>query len=405
MKNREFKFTLADQTQITGAILSEALKNLSPEERVALMRGKKLEGEKAKPETRIASSTNTNENKPSQEDIDLYDKLKAELAVEKAELLEMEKEYAELQEKIELRLKDKLSKEKTQEEPVVQTPINKNEISEDTDLKKTSVVENKEAIKTWFAKFPYPNDKTFEEGNFRSEQNGESVYEIKDHGDNTATISLSEDRRAQLYALNDFEYLMKGFDLVNQPYKKTDTIELIEEGVAEKQGENWIITKKPKIKFVSIEDNVVDKVKETKENPPIRLDREALQKEIEENIKGLLEKIKEKEPEIKNFELLKTKNGFLIKATIKIKTGKDGDLIRAPIDIKLELPLENKNDILSLGKESIDAGFMATKKVRKEFEPLLPEIIPGIKTYFENKYKNKIESMKIESEELVLNFE
>lgn len=46
MKNQEFKITLANETQTTGTTFSEALKNLSPEERVALMKGRKPENKK-----------------------------------------------------------------------------------------------------------------------------------------------------------------------------------------------------------------------------------------------------------------------------------------------------------------------------------------------------------------------
>ncbi len=129
-----------------------------------------------------------------------------------------------------------------------------------------------------------------------------------------------------------------------------------------------------------------------------------LKLEINENIELLLMKDKIRMPKLEKFDLIATPNGFLIKSTIKVKMGKPGDLFRPSISFDFNLPLENQNGELALGEEYIDAGIgMATNKVKKELAPLIPEILPGIKSYFEQKHKKQVESMKIENGELVLN--
>lgn len=135
-----------------------------------------------------------------------------------------------------------------EEEPVV------NEVAEEIPVviqENSKVIENKEVVKTMFAKFPEIDGKTLESVGMISEQNGEFVYEIQEHADNTATITLSDNAGAQQYALSDFRRYFAGFEMTNEPQNPSYLPKLLEKGEAKKQGKDWIITKKPRIKFIS----------------------------------------------------------------------------------------------------------------------------------------------------------
>lgn len=155
--------------------------------------------------------------------------------------------------------------------------------------------------------------------------------------------------------------------------------------------------------FSSEEKTIIDN--EFKESNNVKtefLTAPQLENEIKENIKKLLEKIKEKQPEIKDFSLISDKNGFKINSIIKIN--KTENFFKPTVTINLKIPLEkNKDGELLLGKYTIEAGW-ATSTVKKQLEPFMPQLISGIKKYFEDKYSKSIDSIKIEDSKLRINF-
>ncbi|HZX73076.1 MAG TPA: hypothetical protein VFE57_01535 [Cyclobacteriaceae bacterium] len=146
---------------------------------------------------------------------------------------------------------------------------------------------------------------------------------------------------------------------------------------------------------------------ENKEDTMKKLSRQELEKEIEENIKRLLdtEKMRKKKTEIEGFKLLSNEKGFKLETTIKVN--KTGIPFNQEVSIDLKVSLENNRDgVLDIGTYSINAGKgIIASFAEKELEPLMPQVVPGIKTYFEQKYNKHIESMKIENGELVLQFQ
>jgi hypothetical protein len=141
---------------------------------------------------------------------------------------------------------------------------------------------------------------------------------------------------------------------------------------------------------------------EKKEQGLVPLSPEELTKEVKKNIiPKLLEKIKDKEPEIKSFEI--KDDGGKLRIDSVIKVNKTGNRIAPTVTIKLDMLLENKNGEMELGDYSIKAG-IATGEVRKLLEPQLPNLIPSIKKYFEEKFAKKIELMKIEDGNLAFEF-
>lgn len=117
------------------------------------------------------------------------------------------------------------------------------------------LAEQKEVVKTYFAKYPEADGKTLSKDTLVKTQNGEYVYEIQEHQDQTATIVLSESNSAHTYAITDYQYILRGFELENKPLSSNDTIEMVEAGSATKEGSNWVITKKPKIRFIHETEN------------------------------------------------------------------------------------------------------------------------------------------------------
>ena len=126
-----------------------------------------------------------------------------------------------------------------------------------------------------------------------------------------------------------------------------------------------------------------------------------LKSEMEQNIKTLLQnkEVADKKPEITKFDLVSTPTGFAIKSEIRIN--KTGNFLIPKVNITLNLPFENKNGNLVLGKEFIDTdSVLATKKIKDLLAPKLSSIIPMIKNYFEAKLGTKINTMYIEEDKL-----
>lgn len=90
-------------------------------------------------------------------------------------------------------------------------------------------------------------DNGFSDARFRDFQNGELAYEITINGD-TATYAVSEDPRAQKYAIFSFEYLKKGCEFENQPHEG-EKIVTLKKGSLIKSGHSWIIQTKAVIRF------------------------------------------------------------------------------------------------------------------------------------------------------------
>lgn len=97
-----------------------------------------------------------------------------------------------------------------------------------------------------FAKF-LDLDNGFSDTKLKNFQNGELAYEITIDGD-IATFSVSEDPRAQKYAIFSFEYLKKGCEFENQPHEGERIITL-KKGSLIKSGPSWIIQSKAVIRF------------------------------------------------------------------------------------------------------------------------------------------------------------
>ena len=132
-----------------------------------------------------------------------------------------------------------------------------------------------------------------------------------------------------------------------------------------------------------------------------------LKNEIKQNIQNLLEneKVKPKDPALLEFDLLGNKSGIIVKAKVKLQKAQKlafGKYLSTTID--LELQLKNDKDQLTLGGHELTAS-LGESTVKKELEPVLPSIIPGIQTYFEGKYGKKIDSMSIENGSLKIVFE
>jgi len=160
----------------------------------------------------------------------------------------------------------------------------------------------------------------------------------------------------------------------------------------------------PKVVAQEAPEKKEEKKIEIKNDLVEKLTLKDLEQEIKNNISNLLENenLKKKKPEIKEFHLKATPKGFVIDSVVKIN--KTGVFVYPTATINLKVPLENNSSgQLSIGNYSIEAG-AATGTVKKQMEPALPQLIPGIKTYFENKYGKSIESMGIENGELVLKF-
>ncbi len=124
-------------------------------------------------------------------------------------------------------------------------------------------IENKEVVKTYYAKFAWPKganidgDLIFKKDMVSETENGEQVFELKDHGDGTATISLNSNISAQKYyvSVTDWKNYIDGFELMNNPVRGITKMELVEEGEAKKNSDgSWDIIKKPKVKFVENEE-------------------------------------------------------------------------------------------------------------------------------------------------------
>lgn len=79
-------------------------------------------------------------------------------------------------------------------------------------------------------------------------QNGENVYELKIN-DDRGIFWISNDLKAQKYALADYGYFLgTGCELLNQPFKDCRIVTTAK-GTLQKQGESWIILSKAKITF------------------------------------------------------------------------------------------------------------------------------------------------------------
>jgi len=97
-----------------------------------------------------------------------------------------------------------------------------------------------------FAK--YPNlENGFSSSILKSTQNGEQTYEIEITGDE-ASYSVSNDAKAQKYALFNYEYLTNACELKNQP-EANSKIYTLEKGTLKNSSGNWIIQNKAVIQF------------------------------------------------------------------------------------------------------------------------------------------------------------
>lgn len=180
----------------------------------------------------------------------------------------------------------------------------------------------------------------------------------------------------------------------------------------EKGGEFWA-----KINSVNTEDKEKPKdaenanpeinhaVKETQqiqiENSKI-IGLEELKTEIQENINKLLENPEAKKfnPKILKFELSKTEKGLNIDA--KVSLSNVPVISNVKITLNLDLGNDNKDIVIKKHKISTDNLF-ATGKVKNTLEPLLPKLIPQIKSYLTDKLGYEIKTLKIDSGELHIN--
>lgn len=143
-------------------------------------------------------------------------------------------------------------------------------------------------------------------------------------------------------------------------------------------------------------------MKNIKESYTEKIPTDKLKKEIEKNMKALLDQIRDKKPEILDFKFKSTKKGFVLDTTVKIN--KTGIIFPRTATIDLKIPLiNNKNGELSVGDPVIEAG-LATGVVTKMIKPQLFKLVPLIKEYFEKENKKQIESMSYEDDNLVLTF-
>jgi hypothetical protein len=177
-----------------------------------------------------------------------------------------------------------------------------------------------------------------------------------------------------------------------------------------------------KIKAIDLELEKAQKEKTTpvvsKETPPPpttpeikeenykEYDEKQLEEEIKNNIKLMITKMQEKEPkqnprmDERDFSFTRKGDTFQMNTIISVDTGK---LLYPTADITLSLQLGNKNGVLDILDSKINAG-LATSQAREKIEPNLPQIIPGIKTYFENKLGKRIAEMRIVNGKLVLKY-
>ena len=146
--------------------------------------------------------------------------------------------------------------------------------------------------------------------------------------------------------------------------------------------------------------NSKENTKSVENSKIIRL--EELKKEIQENINKLLENPEAKKfnPKILKFELSRTEEGLNISTEVYLNNVP----IIGDVTIKLNLDLgnENKNIIIKKHKISTDS-FFATGKVKSTIEPLLPKLVPQIKSYLENKLGYEINTLKINKGDLYIN--
>lgn len=143
-------------------------------------------------------------------------------------------------------------------------------------------------------------------------------------------------------------------------------------------------------------EQILDKSKENIET--VRLNRDQIRIEIEKNLIQLLEKAGDADPVIKKFDIVANGDTITINSKINIDTG-----FVARVNFDISVPIKDNGNSIELGKHNIEAG-LATRKVKKKIEPNLPLLIPNINNYFENKYKKKIDSIRIVNGELILNF-
>ena len=146
--------------------------------------------------------------------------------------------------------------------------------------------------------------------------------------------------------------------------------------------------------------NSKENTKSVENSKIIRL--EELKKEIQENINKLLENPEAKKfnPKILKFKLSRTEEDLNISTEVYLNNVP----VIGDVTIKLNLDLgnENKNIIIKKHKISTDS-FFATGKVKKTLEPLLPKLVPQIKSYLENKLGYQINTLKINKGDLYIN--
>lgn len=102
------------------------------------------------------------------------------------------------------------------------------------------------AVQLRYAKF-LDLDNGFYEKSLKHAQDGEQTFEIKINGEK-ASYSVSNDTRAQKYALHNYEYLEKACEFENQP-EADRHIKTTTNGELLKQGSSWLIQSKAIIRF------------------------------------------------------------------------------------------------------------------------------------------------------------
>lgn len=148
--------------------------------------------------------------------------------------------------------------------------------------------------------------------------------------------------------------------------------------------------------------NTVGSELEIKKPNEMKLTLKELETEIKANINQLLDRIKEKQPQILKMVLKPSRTGFVIDGIVKIN--KTGNFLKPTVTINLSLPLESDAQGLQLGSNYMIEAGVATGAVKEQLEPLITQIVPNIKAYFEQKFSKSIDTMNIEDGELALHF-
>jgi hypothetical protein len=98
-----------------------------------------------------------------------------------------------------------------------------------------------------YAKLP-DIDNGFSNNILKTEQLGEQAYELT-VGESSGSYTISSDRDAQSYAVNDFNYILaRGCTLNNQPFTNC-RVETVQPGTLSKGKDGWMIERKAVVEF------------------------------------------------------------------------------------------------------------------------------------------------------------